>query len=812
MALVLDPARPAAAAASAARALLWSARLALVLLAPAAAAGPLPPASAAGAQLLDQYCSRCHNDERMAGDWSLSSVDVADLASGAHRAQWEKILRMTGRGEMPPKDRPQPPAEAMAAFGRWLEQGLDDYAAAHPDPGRATLRRLNRAEYANAVRDLLALDLDVGKELPADDSGYGFDNIADVLSVSPTLMDRYLAVAGKLSRLAVGLGPDRPYVTSYALAKDGSIKNQGIPSYDERASDELPLDSRGGGAFHYYAPRDGWYQISGWLNANTNNEVDRQQEDRVALRVPLKAGPHSVGIAFRRQLTLDETVQTLHNTTEIVVLPGEPPVPLPLQFVVDGARVGETRVPSYRMSPRFSQANFPRDVLQIDVEGPFEARGPGDTPSRRRIFACRPAHTAAAEQACARTILSRLARQAYRRPVSAADLDPLLKIYAGARAAADFEHGIEAALEALLVSPDFLFLVERDPAGSAPGSVHALGDLELAARLALFLWSSLPDEELLTLATHRRLQQPGVLQHQVERMLDDPRAAALTANFAGQWLYLRNLDYQRPDVFQFPRFDTRLRHAMRRETELFFASIVHDDRSVLDFIRADYSFLNQRLAEHYGIAGVQGTGFRKLRLDPACPRGGLLGQASILTVTSYANHTSVVKRGKWVLENLLAAPPPPPPPDVPALKRSVAGRQLNAREQMELHRADPACAACHVKMDPLGLALEQYDAVGALRTEDAGRPVDASAVLPDGTRFSGLAGLQRMLLDRQDEFARAFTQHLLVYALGRGLEAYDQPVVRAIVRRAARDDYRIRSIILGIVQSEPFTQRRTPEP
>lgn len=772
-------------------------------------------AAAQAGQLLTQYCSRCHNDERMAGDWSLSSVDVADLAAGANRAQWEKILRMTRRGEMPPRNRPQPSAEARAAFTQYLEASLDAYAAAHPDPGRATLRRLNRAEYANAVRELLALDVDPGRELPADDSGYGFDNIADVLSLSPTLMDRYLAVAGRLSRLAVGLGPAQPFVSSHTVPKDGSIKNQGLPAYNERSSDALPLDSRGGDAFAYYAPQDGWYEIGGYLNANTNNEVDRMQEDRYALRVPLRAGPHVIGMAFRQQLALDESVQTLHNTTEIVVLPTAAPTLLPLDVIVDGARVGTRQVPSYRMSPRFSQANWPRDVLQIDIEGPFDASGPGDTPSRRKLLACRAGADAAAQRACAQRTLAALARQAYRGPVAAADLQPLMKLYDEGRAQSDrpadaHAQGMAAAVEALLVSPRFLFLVERDPPGSASGSVHALDDRDLAARLALFLWSSLPDETLLQLAERQRLHEPAVLQQQVQRMLDDPRAASLTHNFAGQWLYLRNLDYQRPDVFQFPGFDTRLRAAMQRETELFFGSVLQDNRSVLDFIRADYSYLNQRLAEHYGIPGVVGTEFRRVALDASSHRGGLLGQGSVLTVTSYANRTSVVKRGKWVLDNLLAAPPPPPPPDVPALKQAVAGHALNAREQMELHRADPACASCHVRMDPLGFALEQYDPVGAYRQQDAGRAIDASATMPDGTSFVGLDGLQQILLDHREQFAEAFTERLMVYALGRGLTAPDQPTVRAIARQAAAQDYRIRSFIVGIVSSEPFQQRRTP--
>ena len=761
-------------------------------------------------ELLDTYCSRCHNDERLSGNLTFSNLSPHDIETGANLEQWEKILRMTTRGEMPPRSRPQPSPQERASFTQWLEASLDRRAGTHPNPGRATLRRLNRAEYANAVRDLLAIDVDVAGELPADDSGYGFDNIADVLSVSPTLMDRYLAVAGKVSRLAAGLGPDKPFVTTYTVPKEGSIKNQGLPSYDERMSDDLPLDSRGGAAFPYYAPHDGWYEISGYLNANTNNEVDRLKETRVSLRVPLKAGPHTVGITFRKRLALDETVQTLHNTTDVIVLPTDPPSKLPLDFVVDDARVGATTVPSYHMSPRFSQANFLRDVVQIDVEGPFQAAGAGDTPSRRKIFTCTPSR-ASAEEACAKKILSALARQAYRRPVTTADTEPLLNIYRAARAESDFDHSVEASVEALLVAPSFLFLRENDPPASAPGFVHPISDLELASRLALFLWSSLPDEQLIDVAANGRLRRPGELDKQVARMLADPRAEALTTNFAGQWLYLRNLEYQRPDVYEFPDFDARLRRAMKRETEMFFSSVVRENRSVLDFIRTDYTFANERLAAHYGIEGVRGTAFRKVLLQGDSRRGGLLGQGSILTVTSYANHTSPVKRGKWILDNLLAAAPPPPPPDVPALKSTQAGRQLNAREQMELHRSDPACASCHVKMDPLGLSLERYDAVGAIRAEDAGRPIDTSAKMPDGTAFDGLTGLQNVLLDHKDEFVHAFTERWLVYALGRGLEAYDQPSVRAIARAAARDDYRIRTVILGIVKSEPFNQRKTPE-
>ncbi|WP_243395552.1 DUF1592 domain-containing protein [Sphingomonas oleivorans] len=773
----------------------------------------MPPPALSNARngpptMLDEFCSRCHNDDDRVAGLSIDDLRGSDLLRGNHADEWEKILRRVSLGEMPPLNKPQPDPAMKAEFVQWLEHSLDTYAGAHPDPGRATIRRLNRVEYANAVRDLFALKVDVSRELPQDNSGYGFDNIADVLSVSPTLMDRYVAVAGKVGRMATGLTSRREFVTSYEVPKDGSVMNSGRPAYNERASDDLPLGSRGGGAFNYYARYDGIYEISGYLNANTNNETDRLKEDKVSVRVPLKSGAHVIGLSFRRQIAPVESVQTLRNTLDAVPLPTEAPTMLPLDVSVDGVRVKEVSVPSYRMSPRFSQMNFPRDVLQIDVAGPFSPTGVGNTPSRKRIFICKPTR-ASAETACAKRIVSSLARRAYRRPVTAADMAPLMRIYATERAASDFEHGVEAAVEAILVSPHFLFLVEQDPKGSAPGSVHRISDLELASRLSFFLWSSIPDEALLKVAEKGQLHDPAVLDAQISRMLADPRAEALTKNFAGQWLYLRNLDQQRPDITVFPKFDTRLRTAMARETEMFFSYVLRTNRSVLDFIAADYTFLNQRLAEHYGIGGVNGTAFRRVNLDPSAHRGGLLGQASILTVTSYGNHTSVVKRGKWILDNMLAAPPPPPPPDVPALQEKHDGRLLTAREQLEMHRKNPTCAACHVKMDPLGFSLENFDAVGAFRRTDAGQPIDVSATMPDGMKFSGLTGLQQVLMARKDEFTGAFTERLLTYALARGVGAHDMPAIRSITRAAAADDYRIQTIIRGIVTSDPFTLRKT---
>ncbi|MCT2398957.1 DUF1592 domain-containing protein [Novosphingobium mangrovi (ex Huang et al. 2023)] len=782
-------------------------------LADASALMPATPAEQAAMiePMLDKYCSRCHNDFDMVADLSVDDLRADDIRTGRHADAWEKILRRVAAGEMPPHSKPQPDPATRAAFVRWLDSSRAGYAAANPDPGHATLRRLNRFEYANAVRDLLALDVDFSRELPQDNSGYGFDNIADVLTVSPTLMERYVAVAGKVGRLATGLTSRREFVTTYQVPKDGSVKNAGVPAYNERASADLPLASRGGGAFRYFARYDGEYDIAAWLNSNTNNETDRLTEDRYSARVPMKAGSHLVGLSFRRRIWPDESVQTLHNTTDAVPLPLDPPKMLPLDVWVDGKRVQTLEVPSYRMHERYSQQNFPRDVLQIDVAGPYNAMGVPDTPSRRAIFTCHP-KKASQEEACAHQIVSTLARRAWRRPVGGFDIAPLMRIYAGERTASDFEHGVEAAIEAILVSPEFLFVVESDPSGSLPGSVHAISDLELATRLSLFLWSSIPDERLLSLAEEGKLHEPAVLDAEIDRMLRDPRAKALTENFAGQWLYLRNLDQQRPDIDVFPGFDTRLKQAMATETRMFFASVLHANRPVTDFIEADYTFLNQRLAKHYGIPGVVGTAFRKVSLKPEWHRGGLLGQASVLTVTSYNNHTSVVRRGKWILDNILASPPPPPPANVPALKAEHDGRLLSAREQLELHRSDPNCASCHVKMDPLGFALENFDAVGAWRTVDAGQTIDSGAVLPDGTKFAGITGLQQILMDRKNEFARAFTERLMTYALARGVGAQDMPAVREIASHAAADGYRVHTIVKGIAASPAFTMRRTPEP
>jgi mono/diheme cytochrome c family protein len=756
-------------------------------------------------KMLMQYCTACHNDRAKTAGMSVVPLDANNLQ--ANQATWEKILRRVSLGEMPLKGAPRPPKERLQQFTDWLANTLDKQAAANPNPGHATVRRLNRTEYANAVRDLLALDVDFTKDMPADDTGYGFDNIADVLTVSPTLMDRYITVAGKIGRMATGLASRRVITTDYKVPKDLFVNGFGVAAYNERASDDLPLNSRGGGVFKFYAPYDATYTIQVFLNANTSEEGGIEVANRYEVKVPLKAGLRAIGASFPKNLALDERVvpKTVLGARE----PAAKPEPIPMDVSVDGARVQRLTVPSVATGPNVSQSFYLRDVMQISVVGPFDIKGPGDTAPRRKVFICRPS-ASLSETACANTILANLARHAYRRPVTQADIAPLMKIYNVGRKGADFDHGIEAGLEAVLVSPSFLFMRENDPTG-APGSVHRISDLELATRLSFFLWSSLPDEALLSVAQKNQLHNPAVLKAQVVRMLADPKSKAMTDNFAGQWLYLRRLEYQRPDRRAFPDFDVRLRNAMQTETEMFFDGVVRDNRSALDFLSADYTYVNQRLAEHYGIPGVYGTTFRKVKLDPAQHRGGLLGQGSVLTVTSYNNRTSVVLRGKWILENILAAAPPPPPPNVPTLNEAKNGKSLTIRQQMEVHRANPVCASCHTKMDPLGFSLENYDAVGGWRTGYAGQLVDASAVLPDGTQFEGPKGLQGILLSRKDQFIEALTERLMTYALARGVESYDMPAVRAVRDQAAGDNYRMQTIILGIVQSVPFTMRRTPQ-
>ncbi|HXA51996.1 MAG TPA: DUF1592 domain-containing protein [Candidatus Acidoferrum sp.] len=744
--------------------------------------------------LTGQYCIGCHNQKNKTAGVSVDGIDWSKPGNSADTL--EKVLRKVRSGEMPPPRLPRPSADASTAFTGWLTKSLDQAAQDQPNPGRPAIHRLNRAEYSNAIRDLLALDIKPGATLPVDDSGYGFDNIADVLSVSPGLLERYMLVARQISRQAVGDPAIKPVEEDYANERRGGGRGR-----YERPSDDLPFDAGTGMSFQHYFPLDAEYLIR--VKLGTADNAVRE------VRIPVKAGLRTIGAAYLRESAKAEVAIPGGRRGAPAAAAagagrgGGGGAPSQLDLRMDGARLKLFTVPA-------GPGGAPQ-VQRVLVAGPYNVAGSGETASRARIFVCRPAN-AQEETPCARTILSGLARRAFRRPVSEGELKPLLAFYASGRGEGDFDHGIEKALRAVLSSPSFLFRIERDPARTAAGTVYRLNDYELASRLSFFLWSSIPDDELLGLADAGKLKDDAVLQKQVRRMLDDPRSHALVDNFAGQWLYLRNLAVARPDPDAFPDFDDSLRDAFQTETSLFFQNILREDRSVFELLDANYTYLNQRLAEHYGIPNVYGPQFRKVTLtDPN--RGGLLGQGSILTVTSPPNRTSVVQRGKWILETLLGAPPPPPPPDIPDLKpHGKDGKLLSLREQMETHRANATCAACHSRMDPLGFALENYDGVGKWRVKDAGYPIDATGKLPNGTTFEGPAGLKKILLSqRREDFANTAVEKMFTYALGRGVEYYDMPTVRAISREAAKEDYRMSAIISAIVRSTSFQMRRSPE-
>jgi mono/diheme cytochrome c family protein len=772
------------------------------------------PASAHRA-LVNRYCVTCHNERLRTAELTLDTADVDAVSRNAE--VWEKVVRKLRAGAMPPTGLPRPDPAAYEAFTTYLETALDRQAAASPDPGATGTRRLNRTEYANAVRDLLAVEMDGESLLPADDSRFGFDNVGDVLTVSPLLSERYLSAARKISRLAIGDPAFGPVVETYD-----------VPKYlyqDAQVSAELPFGSRGGVAIRHHFPLDGEYVIQIRLHKNHREFIrglaephqldvrldganihrftvggdakgksapvfstaaqgdipqelyERNADDALNFRFPAKAGSRLLGIAF-----LEEALAT------------EGPL--------------QQRMTQYD----FTQYKGGKPaVASVTISGPYDARGVGETPSRHRIFVCTPAGPAddPATRDCARKILSTLAHRAYRRPVTDEDVETLLSLYREGQSRAGFEAGIETAMERILAGPEFLFRVERDPVNAARGAAHSISDLELASRLSFFLWSSIPDEELLNLAESGKLKEPAVFEQQVRRMLADSRSAALVKNFAGQWLYLRNLRVVSPDPEVFPYFDDNLRDAFRQETELFFESMLREDRSVLDLLDADYTFVNERLARHYGIPNVYGSHFRRVTLTDD-RRKGLLGQGSILTVTSYANRTSPVTRGKWVLENILGTPPPPPPANVPALReRNESGKVLSMRQAMEQHRANPVCAACHRVMDPLGFALENFDGTGRYRTTDAKAAIDPSGTLPDGTPFEGAAGLRKVLREkRSEQFVLTVTERILTYGLGRGVEFSDAPAIRKIMREAQPSGYRWSSLILGVTRSMQFQMRK----
>jgi mono/diheme cytochrome c family protein len=746
--------------------------------------------------LINQYCAGCHNQKLKSGGIALAGLDLSDIAGNS--STLEKVLRKVHSGEMPPPGMPRPETSTALAFTGWLQDELDRSAVAHLNPGRPTVHRLNRTEYSNAIRDLLALDIKPGAMFPQDDTGYGFDNIGEVLSMAPVLIERYMSVARKVSSLAVGDPDVKPESVEFRPPKNSKRR--------ERSSDDLPFDSAGGLSISYRFPMDAEYVIRIKL-APAAGFDGPQDTNNLELRLPVQAGTRRVALTFPRQEAFPEVIAGLRG--------------LPPAKATDAPNSGQALFADLRLDgARLKSYDLPEgaapSLASMTISGPYDITGPGNTPSREKIFVCKPA-SEKDEEPCAEKIISELAYRAFRRPITATDIQPLLAFYQRGRRDGTFENGVEMALRAMLVSPDFLFRIERDPADLAAGSAYRVSDFELASRLSFFLWSSIPDDELLNLAQEGKLSQPAVLSQQVSRMLDDDRSKSLESNFAGQWLYLRNLAQVKPDPDDFPEFDNSLRQSFQRETELFFSQILRSDRPVTDLLDSKFDFVNQRLAEHYGIANVYGSQFREIAVtDPN--RGGLLGQGSILTVTSYPNRTSVVQRGKWILDNLLGSPPPPPPPEVPNLKvHGEDGSLLTMRQQMELHRSNAICAGCHSRMDPLGFALENYDGVGKWRSKDAGNEIDPSGKLPDGTEFDGMPGLRHVLLtSRREDFIATVAERLLTYALGRGLETYDRPAVRSIVREASGNDANaaapsFRALIGAIVKSVPFQMRRTPE-
>ena len=780
--------------------------------------------------MLNRYCVGCHSDRGAAAGSvpiSLQGLDAADVA--AHPADWETVALKLRSRMMPPVGRLRPEEATYDAVAGWLEAELDRAAADNVNPGRTTVHRLNRLEYGNAIRDLLGLEVDPEALLPPDDEDEGFDNIADVLSVSPTLMERYLYAARQVSQLAIGDTALRPRFDTYRVP-DREIQ-------DDHNTDALPFGTRGGIAVRHYFPLDGEYSIKVGLRrnfynyirgiGNTAHQLDvrldgahvttfiaggglsadaerciagfcgssgmggaewewyaNHADDDFEVRIQVQAGLRTVGVAFVRNPALDEGV---------------------LQPPVDMSTFGYSTDEEMDGNPA---------VGNVVIGGPFDGMTPAQVTSRQKLFVCSPAD-GAAQVECAQEIIRMLARRAYRRPVTAPDVEHLYGFFESGRAGRDFDAGIQTVLERVLVDPEFLFRVPRPPA-EADASVYRIGDVELASRLSFFLWNSIPDDELLAVAERGTLSEPAVLERQVRRMLADPRSDGLAHNFFDRWLELHKIRNVAPDPTIFAAFDENLRQAMQKETELFLASQLREDRSAIDLLRADYTFLNERLARHYDIPGVYGNHFRRVAL-PDDQRAGIIGKGSILTLTSYSTRTSVVNRGKWLLERVLGAPPPAPPADVPPLEENTeAGAPPRSqRERMEAHRANPSCAVCHRLMDPLGFALDNFDAIGRWRTTDdprfpgqPGPPIDASGITPDGHRFEGPDGLRQLLLDRRQEFTRTVTEKLLTYGLGRRLEHYDRPVVRQIVRDAAASDHRWSALIMGVVKSTPFQLRR----
>jgi len=764
---------------------------------PAGSQDPAPrtvrgPGSSDPEAVLIKYCVTCHNERLKTAGFVIDPSQFA--SAGDHAESWEKVVKKLRTTAMPPAGAPRPDQPTYDAVASALEGVLDRAAGAHPQVGKLPLvHRLSRTEYQNAVRDLLELG-DLPKEvridylLPPDNISSGFDTIADLLFVSPSNMERYLGAAQKISRLAVGDTTMPVLVNIHPLDPEHP--------QDERV-DDLPFGTRGGLAVKSDFPVDGIYVVKVELAGQVRE-------------------PHQLEITVDGERVKLEPIAPVQGGRGRGGAAADPRFEIPLTLTAGPRLVGvaflqrtEARDEA-TLRPRTRSRGTQPAIASVTISGPHSVTGPGQSPSRQRIFVCRPTGPSD-ELPCATRILSSLARRAYRRPVTAVDLQDLMPFFTAGRAEGSFDLGIQKALERMLVSSQFLFRIERPAARSKDPGVYRISDLEIASRLSFFLWSSIPDDALLDVAIAGKLKDPVVLEQQVRRMLADPRSEALVTNFAEQWLYLRDIEAKLPDEVLFQDFDETLRAALHTETELFVASVFRENRSVLDLLSANYTFLNERLAKHYGIPNVRGSYFRRVTLPPDSPRGGLLGQGSVLTITSYSTRTSPVLRGKWVLENLLSAAPPPPPPNIPALKTEGAapGETLTMREAMTRHRASPACASCHARMDPIGFAMEHFDAVGRWRDTDGGQPIDSSGTFPDGTKFDGIAGLKRELLRHPEQFASTVAERLLMFAVGRNLQYYDAPAVRGILRGAAPSRYTLQSLVLGVVKSQPFQMRES---
>lgn len=773
------------------------------------------PHDAAGFQgTVDSYCVTCHNDTLNTAGLSLQQVEVADIAAGAET--WEKVLRKLKGRTMPPSGMPRPDGPTYDAFAGFLESALDRQARLEPRPGRPAIRRMNRTEYMNAVRDILAVDIHDDTILPADDTMFGFDNIGDVLTLSPLLAEQYISAARKVRRQALGEPEMQPVFDIYSVS--------GYLMQEQRMGEDMPFGSRGGTSIEHHFPMDGEYVVQVRLQRNSReyirgltepHQFDLRLDGKSIKKISIGGEKHGRSAGIFSSGSSGDVEQEHYERTADEALEAR-------FFAEAGTRkltvtfMRETTIPEEPLHPRHTLYDYAQykggvpAVHTVAVGGPYDAKGISRTASREKILTCTPSR--ANDEACARTILERLAHRAYRRPPSDLEIEDLMGFYRQGRDSG-FEQGIGLAIERMLAGPEFLFLVVEQPEDVKPGEIFPISDLELATQLSFFLWSTVPDDELLALAESGRLSEHDVLRQQVDRMLKDPRSAALVTNFASQWLQLGNLNAAVPNSDLFPYFEDNLKQAFQKETELFFEYVMRNDRPLLELIDADYTFVNERLARHYGIPDIYGSHFRKVTLnDPN--RGGLLGQGSILTLTSYPNRTAPTIRGKWILTNILGAPPPPPPANIPNLRSTNdEGKVLNMRQQMEQHRANPVCASCHKVMDPLGFALENYDATGKLRKVDAasGSPIDSSGALPDGTAFDGLLGLREALLEkRQEDFILTAIEKLMTYALGRGVDYRDAPVMRAIMHKSAPDDYRLSSMINAIVEVTPFQMRRAP--